>query len=100
MEGHYEKAIETYGGLYERVCTKFTVRPPADRIAGINPKEEQKFAILTNLIISYMLFETEKPSRATQQAVYELLRNERLLHVRYTQSLDELNLYKLATFVK
>ena len=56
--------------------------------------------MLTNLIIAYMLFEEQTPSRDIQQAVYNLLRDEHLLLVRYTQSPDELNLFKMATFVK
>ena len=44
--------------------------------------------------------EQESPSRENQQALYQLLRSERLLNVRYTQSPDELNLFKLATYVK
>ena len=44
--------------------------------------------------------EEQNPSRASQQALYQLLRSEKLLNVRYTQSPDELNLFKMATYVK
>ena len=60
------------------------MRPPAKRIEGINADEELYFAILTNLIISYMMKEQEEPSRQNQKVLFELLRDERLFHVRYT----------------
>ena len=67
---------------------------------GPNTREDQKFAILQNLIIAYVMREEQNPSRASQQALYQLLRSEKLLNVRYTQSPDELNLFKMATYVK
>ena len=53
-------------------------------MAGNNPEETQRFAIVHNLIIAYMLREMESPNRASQQALYQFLRNEKLLHVRFT----------------
>jgi hypothetical protein len=47
-----------------------------------------------------MMREMEGPSRESQQALYQLLRNEKLLQVRFTQSPEELNLIKMATYVK
>lgn len=41
-----------------------------------------------------------EPDKETQKILYKVMRDERLLHVRYTQSVDELNLYKMATYVK
>ena len=81
---NYAEALEKYLALYQNVCKNFTVRPSAQRIEGPNALESQKFAILQNLIITYMLREEEEPSRASQQALYQLLRNEKLLNVRYT----------------
>lgn len=86
--------------MYTDIAKDFQVRPPASRIEGNNEMESQKFAILTNLIIAYMMQEMVQPNQTSQQALYELLRNEKLLHVRFTQSTDELNLFKLATYVK
>ena len=69
-------------------------------MAGNNPEEVLRFAIIHNLIIAYMLKEMESPDRASQQDLYQLLRDEKLLHVRFTYSPDELILYKMATYVK
>ena len=76
------------------------MRPSAQRLEGCNIRESQKFAILQNLVISYMMREMEEPSRSRQQTLYQLLRAESLIHIRFTQSNDELNLFKMATFVK
>lgn len=81
---NYDSAIDKYLELYRDIAKDFQVRPPASRIEGNNEMESLKFAILTNLIIAYMMREMIEPNRASQQALYELLRNEKLLHVRFT----------------
>ena len=67
---------------------------------GENDQETLKFAIINNLIITYVLREMQEPDLASQQALYTILQRERLLNVRYTQSVDELNLFKMATYIK
>ena len=86
--------------LYEAICKNFKMRPSAQRLEGCNVREAQKFAILQNLVIAYMMREMEEPSRTRQTTLYQLLRTESLIHIRFTQSTDELNLFKMATFVK
>ena len=61
IKKEYEAAVEKNTSLYDEVCRKngLIVRPPANRIEGINADEELYFAILTNLIISSMMLEQE-----------------------------------------
>ena len=59
----YESAVEKNLDLYEEICKNLEVRPPAKRIEGINADEELYFAILTNLLISYMMREQQEPNR-------------------------------------
>ena len=47
-----------------------------------------------------MFREMNKPSRAGMAELYDVLHAEKLLNVRYTQSTEELNLFKLAAYVK
>ena len=56
--------MDKFMTLYTAVCKNFKMRPSAQRLEGCNARESQKFAILQNLVISYMMREMEDPSRS------------------------------------
>ncbi len=94
----YDEAIDQYLALYESPGKEIHIRPSAYRIEGTNMRENFKFAILNNLIIAYIMREQAEPDRVNQQSLYQILRAEKLFDVRYTQSEQELNLFKMATY--
>ena len=98
--GRYGKAAEKYLDIYEEYGRHVTVRPAARRVAATAPAESEKFAILQNLIIACLLREARRPSRGGMAELHDILRAENLLNVRYTQDADELNLFKLAAYVR
>lgn len=53
----FDESIQQFLQLYENVCSKIKVRPPAQRIEGTNLEETQKFSILQNLILAYVMRE-------------------------------------------
>ena len=50
-----KKAMIKYYTLYNEYGKRIKVRPPARRLEGCNKEETFKFAILVNLMISFML---------------------------------------------
>ena len=82
--GRYDDAVQKYLELYADIGKKLKVRPAAQRLEGCTEEEAQKFAILHNLVIAYIMRELESPDPENQHALYQLLRNEKLIAVRYT----------------
>ena len=80
----FKKAMLKYYHLYREHGKMIRLRPPAKRLEGCNKEELQKFAILQNLIIAFMLCLREKYSKKVMNKLYQILVDENLLHVRFT----------------
>lgn len=76
------------------------IRPAAQRINGIHAVELEKFAMLNNLLITYILAIEQNEDKARLSELMSFLHEAKLMHVRYTQSTEELKLMKIAAYVK
>ena len=97
MQSKYSKAVNKYFELYYHVAKDLQ---PKARSTQVDPSQLEKFAILNNLIIAFMLKESVKVDFAGMDQLYEILRYENVIDVRFTQIQEELTLFLLVAYFK
>ena len=97
MQSKYSKAVNKYFELYYHVAKDLQ---PKARSTQVDPSQLEKFAILNNLIIAFMLKESVKVDVAGMDQLYEILRYENVIDVRFTQIQEELTLFLLVAYFK
>lgn len=96
---HYEEAANQFKDVYMTYASSAKIRPPAQRISGTNAVELEKFAMLNNLLITYILVIEQNEDKARLSELMSFLHEAKLMNVRYTQSTEELKLMKIAVYV-
>ena len=81
INANYKKAVKNYLELYYHVAKDVKPRARADQI---DPRQLEKIAILNNLIIAFMLKESVKVDVSGMNQLYEILRYENVIDVRFT----------------
>lgn len=88
---NYKQAADQYKKVYLNFCD-VKIRPAAQRINGINAKELEKFAMLTNYIVAALLADEQEPDFYRLRDLSSILNDAKLFNVRYTQSQEEIKL--------
>ena len=73
--------MKNYLELYYHVAKDVKPRARSDQI---DPRQLEKIAILNNLIIAFMLKESVKVDVSGMNQLYEILRYENVIDVRFT----------------
>ena len=97
MQFKYSKAVKKYFELYYHIAKDLK---PKARSTQADQSQLEKFAILNNLIIACMLKESVKVDVAGMDQLYEILRYENVIDVRFTQIQEELTLFLLVAYFK